>query len=385
MATSAHGLSTQQDGSSFAYVVLLTAGVVDAAGYSIIAPVTPAIARSTGAGPGLIGVVVASFALGSVLASVLAAAGVKRGRTTRVLGISLTMTALGSLGFVFGHGLIVYVASRFIMGAGAGGVWMGITFNILERYPGQEYLCMSRVFAAYAVGGLVGPVLGSFGGIARPFAAYFVLVLVVAVLVAIMGESNSTRSFDADRSTLRLPAFWLASAGLLFAVVGLGMVEGVLPLHFGSQLSQTEIGVFYAAMSVVVATSSALAGRILPRRALVAALGLIIAGITVAGATSEVPAWIAALAVTGGGIGLANTGSIGALLEGVPTERIVTAMVVWSQIGIVGYFIGPLAGGSIAQTSGYQAIGLVPTVAAIPVLILMARTKRSASPGQPAL
>ena len=376
MTTSARRLPAEREGSRFAYVVLLAVGAVDAAGYSIIAPVTPVIARSTGAGPGLIGVVVASFALGSVVASVLAAVGVKRGRTTRVLMISLTMAALGSLGFVFGDGLVTYIASRFLMGMGAGGVWMGITFNILERYPGQEYLCMSRVFAAYAVGGLVGPMLGSLGGIARPFTLYFVLVVVAGVLVAVMGESHSTRSFDTDRSALRLPAFWLASIGLLFAVIGLGMVDGVLPLHFGSRLSQTEIGLFYAATAIVVATSSAAAERFSPRHAVTAALGLMTLGIAVAGATHEVPSWIAALAVTGAGIGLANTGSIGVLLEGVPTERIVTAMVVWSQIGIVGYFIGPLAGGSIAQTAGYQAIGLVPLLAAVPVMILTTRMPR---------
>ena len=377
MTTTAQGLSTRRDGSSFAYVVLLTVGAVDAAGYSIIAPVTPVIARSTGAGPGLIGVLVASFALGSVIASVLAAFGVKRGRTTRVLLISLTMAALGSLGFVVGDGLVVYFGSRFLMGMGAGGVWMGITFNVLERYPGQEYLCMSRVFAAYAVGGLLGPVLGTLGGIARPFIAYFVLVLAAGVLVAAMGESHSTRSFDTDRTALRLPGFWLAAVGLLFAVVGLGMVDGVLPLHFGSQLSQTEIGMFYAATAVVVAAASAFAARFHPRHALAAALGLMTLGIALAGATGDVPAWIGALAITGAGIGLANTGSIGVLLEGVPTERIVTAMVVWSQIGIVGYFIGPLAGGFIAETTGYPAIGLVPLLAAVPVLILAIRTRRA--------
>jgi hypothetical protein len=252
---------------------------------------------------------------------------------------------------------------------------MGITFNILERYPGQEYLCMSRIFAAYAVGGLVGPMLGSIGGITRPFAAYFVLVLVAGVLVSVMGRSDSARSFDTDRSALRFPAFWLSSVGLLFAVLGIGLMDGVLPLHFGSQLSQAEIGLLYAATSVVVAISSALAARFHPRNALVASLGLIIVGMALAGVTREVPEWIAALAVTGGGIGLANTGSIGVLLEGVPTERIVTAMVVWSQLGIVGYFIGPLAGGFVAQTAGYQAIGLVPLLGAVPVMILALRMK----------
>jgi MFS family permease len=269
----------------------------------------------------------------------------------------------------------VYLVARLIMGLGSGGVWMGVTFNTLERWPGQEYLCMSRIFAAYSVGGLVGPALGAFGGIARPFAVYGVLVLVAALLVAAMGEGRTTRSFDTDRSALRSPAFWLASAGILFAVLGLGMVEGVLPLHFGSELSQTGIGVIYATMSVVVAASSALAARLHPRHALVIALGLIVVGIAVAGAAHQVPAWVVALAVAGAGIGLANTGSIGILLEGVPTERIVTAMVVWSQLGIVGYFIGPLAGGFVAQSAGYQAIGFVPLLGAIPVLILAMRVR----------
>jgi MFS family permease len=361
VAASAQGLPARREGSTFAYLVLLTVGALDAAGYSIIAPVAPAIARSTGAGPGLIGVLVASFPLGIAGGSVLAAVGIKRGRTTTVLTVSLMMLALGS---------------RSIMGLGSGGAWLSVTFGTLERWPGQEYQCMSRILAAYAAGGLIGPVLGSFGGIARPFAVFAGLVLVAAVLVLVMGESDNTRSFDTDRSALRLPGFWLASAGVLFGVLGLGMVEGVLPLHFGSELSQTGIGVLYAAMSVVVAASSALAARFHPRHVLAAAVGLVVVGIAAAGMVQRVPIWVAALTVAGTGIGLANTGSIGLLLEGVPMKRIVTAMVVWSQLGIVGYFIGPLAGGFVAETAGYAAIGFVPLVAAIPVVLLMTRLNR---------
>ena len=98
MATSAQGLPTQRDGSTFAYVVLLTVGAVDAAGYSIIAPVIPVIARSTGAKPGLIGALVASFALGSVSRPCSQRSGSSEAERTRVLMISLAMLALGSLG-----------------------------------------------------------------------------------------------------------------------------------------------------------------------------------------------------------------------------------------------------------------------------------------------
>ena len=54
-----------------------------------------------------------------------------------------------------------------------------------------------------------------------------------------------------------------------------------------------------------------------------------------------------------------------------PVERIVTAMVVWSQIGIVGYLLGPLAGGLVADGPGYAYLGLVPAVAGILVLALL--------------
>ena len=77
---------------------------------------------------------------------------------------SLGLLAVGSLGFVIGSELSVFFLARFVMGIGSGGLWIAITFSTLERWPGQEYLCMSRIFAAYSVSGLLGPALGAIGG-----------------------------------------------------------------------------------------------------------------------------------------------------------------------------------------------------------------------------
>jgi MFS family permease len=55
----------------------------------------------------------------------------------------------------------------------------------------------------------------------------------------------------------------------------------------------------------------------------------------------------------------------------VPVERIVTAMVVWSQIGIIGYLLGPLVGGVVADGIGYGFIGVVPAVAGLLVIALL--------------
>ena len=87
-----------------------------------------------------------------------------------------------------------------------------------------------------------------------------------------------------------------------------------------------------------------------------------------------------ALLLAGVGIGLGNTGSLGLLVEAVPVERIVTAMVVWSQVGIIGYLLGPLAGGLLAAGLGYAFVGLAPAVAGVVVLALIRRWPSPAGP-----
>ena len=101
---------------------------------------------------------------------------------------------------------------------------------------------------------------------------------------------------------------------------------------------------------------------------MIAAVVLSVAGIALAGIATDVPLWVLALLLAALGIGFGNTGSLGLLVEAVPVERIVTAMVVWSQIGIIGYLLGPLAGGIVAEGSGYGYVWLVPAAAALLVL-----------------
>jgi MFS family permease len=290
---------------------------------------------------------------------------------------SLAGVALASLGFVLGDSLAVYFPARFAMGFASGGLWIGVTFGTLERWPGQEYVCMSRIFAAYSIGGLIGPALGAIGGIATPFAVYMLLVLAAIPLVLVMPGPDERRAFASDRSALRTRAFWLAASGILFATLALAMLEGVLPLHFADRLSQAEIGGLFVAVSLVVAASAAAAGSQRPRPLVFASVLLASAGIAIAGATGELPPWLLGLALAAVGIGIGNTGSLGILVESVSVERIVTAMVVWSQVAMLGYLIGPLAGGLVAEGLGFEAIGIVPAAAGLLVLALFYGVRRA--------
>jgi MFS family permease len=361
-----------------AFLALLGLAALDAAGYSVIAPVVPAIARSTGAGPALVGALVTSFAVGQLAGYPLAGRGVRRRNAAYVLGVALVLIVAGDLGFILADTLPVYFVSRFLQGVGAGGLWIGVTFAVLERYPDDAYRRFTAVLAAYSIGGVAGPALGGIGGIRGPFIAHLTLVAAGAIAVARVGTAARPAGFGSDRRALREPGFLLASAGILLVALSLGTLEGPLALHFGTQLSQRELSALYVGISVVVGASAVWAGRLRPKPSLAAGAVLLSAGVPIAAATNTVIVWLVAGLLFGIGFGVAESGALGILLETVGTSRIVLAMVVWSQLWGIGYLVAPAAGGGLAQALGTPAIGLVSLVGALLVVAAFAASRAEA-------
>ena len=360
-----------------AYPALLALGALDAAGYSVMAPVVPTIAAATGAGPATMGALVAAFPVGIVVAFPIAARAIARGHTTTtVVAASLVILALGTLPFLLPVSLGALFLGRILMGLGSGALWMGVTFGTLERWPGQEYRCMSRVFAAYSIGGLIGPVLGAVEGIRAPFLIYLALVAMAFATIPMLRGTPERAVFRPDRSALRSRGFIAASAGILFAVLVLGLMEGVLPLRFATVLGQTAIAGIFLVAAVVHAGGAGVAARFRPRVAMRISIAVAVAGVGLAAAGTSPIVWVPALAIAGVGVGFGETGSIGILFESVPTDRIVTAMVVWSQIGIAGYLIGPLLGGAVVQAWGFSFLFLVPVAAGLVVLLMLRRARQ---------
>jgi MFS family permease len=147
------------------------------------------------------------------------------------------------------------------------------------------------------------------------------------------------------------------------------VLDGVLPLHFSSRLSQAQIGLAYAATGVLIAVAAMSASRLRPAPALALGGVGLVAGVAAAGLVVSPAVWLVALALIGLGMGATETGATGVLLEAVPTDRIVTAMVVWSQIGMLGYLLAPAVGAPLAQAYGFRTVGLVPLVAGAVVMV----------------
>jgi MFS family permease len=360
-----------------AYLVLLALAALDAAGYSIIAPVVPEIGDQTGAGPGVMGALVAGFAVGQAVGYPLAGRGIQRRHAVGVLLASLALIVIGDLGFVAGGGLPVYFPARLLQGIGAGGLWIGVCFAVLERYPGEEFRRLTGILGMYSVGAIAGPAMAAVGGIRGPFLIHLGAVLVLGAALTSLGAGEPV-PVGSDRSALRSSGFWLASAGILLVALGLGTFDGPLPLHFAEELSQAQISALYVGSAVVAGVAATASGRLPPRLILGAATVLIPLGIALAGLTDTVPVWLVAAGLAGLGVGIGEAGALGVLLDTIGTERIVLAMVVWSQIWAIGYLAGPAAGGGVAQALGFGAIGLVPLVASLLVVASFLRGARPA-------
>jgi MFS family permease len=354
-----------------AYLVLLGLAALDAAGYSVIAPVVPAIGETTGAGPGTVGALVACFALGQLVGYPIAGRAIAVRPSSWVLGGSLLLITLGDLGFVFGDSLAVFFPARFLQGIGAGGLWMGVVFGVLERYPGEEYRRLAGVLGSYSVGAVAGSAIAIVGGIRGPFALHLVLVVAAGVVVLAIGAPRERPMFGSDRAVLRTHGFRVSAAAVLLVATAVGSLDGPLPLHFAERLSQLSIAVLYTGISFLVAASAAVAGRTTPSRALVWALLTLPLGIALAGATSSVGLWLVAGTLVAIGFGAGEAGALGRLLETTGTDRIVLAMVVWSQLWAAGYLAGPALSGLLAEAFGYGALGLVPVAGAVALALTM--------------
>jgi MFS family permease len=355
---------------------LLFLAAVDAAGYSVIAPVLPVIADQTGATAGTIGWLAAIFPLTMLPGLALSGWLIRGGHLRLVLLGSLVIVLLGSLAFVLTADLPAAFVGRAMMGFGSGGLWMAVTLRTLEYFPGQGYEAMSRIYAAYSVGALIGPAIGALPGLHAPFTAYAGLLAVAVLAAAGLPAPVQRMRYVTDHSWRRNVGFWYAGVAIMIGMLLVGLVDGVLPLHFATQLGQWQIGALYVGTALTTAVAAVLAGRVRVAVALVGGVSVAFVGLWLAGGTTVVLLWVVGLACVGASAGSLQTGSTGVLLQQVPPERIVSAMTVWSQLGILGYFLAPAIGGSVAEQLGFQALGLVPLTLVLALGVLAWLTHR---------
>ena len=255
------------------------------------------------------------------------------------------------------------------MGFGSGGLWLGIVFSTLERWPGEEYLCMSRIFAAYSVGALVGPGLGAIGGIRRSIRhvprARRVRRSSFRPSAGRPGTSSVSdrpdrtsttgllggRDSDHRRDPWNRACRWRAAAALFLAPL---TVRDRRRLRRTGRRRGVRLGRRRSARPRTSHSDRRRATRSSESRSRERR-------------TSSPLGWLRSRS-SGRELGSDRRAATGLLLEAVPGERIISAMVVWSQMAMIGYLVAPIAGGALGQSLGYGSLGILPA-AMVAVLV----------------
>ncbi len=177
---------------------------IDLVGFGIILPVLPLYAERYGASPATIGVLLASFSVAQLLfAPVWGAVSDRVGRKP-VLVLSLVGTAVGSMVTGLAGSLPLLFVGRLLDGASGASVSVAQASAADLAEPGQRARLFGLLGAAFGVGFVAGPAIGSLAALVDARLPFFVAAALAGVnaLVATrrLPETNPRRvSAPADR------------------------------------------------------------------------------------------------------------------------------------------------------------------------------------------
>ncbi|MGI9079509.1 MAG: MFS transporter [Acidimicrobiales bacterium] len=154
---------------------------IDLVGFGIILPVLPLYAERYGASPATIGLLLASFSIAQLLlAPVWGAVSDRVGRKP-VLILSLAGTAVGSLVTGLAGSLPLLFVGRLLDGASGASVSVAQASAADLAEPGQRARLFGLLGAAFGVGFVAGPALGSLAALVDPRLPFFVAAALAGI------------------------------------------------------------------------------------------------------------------------------------------------------------------------------------------------------------
>ncbi|HET6849940.1 MAG TPA: MFS transporter [Gaiellales bacterium] len=258
-----------------AYVCGLVA--IDLALFSAIVPLLPRISDRLDLSKVESGVLLGSFSLAVVVASVPVGHMADRAGMRAVTVAGSLLTAAATAMFALGGSFPVLVLSRAGQGIGSAVAWSAGLAWLAARTPPERRGAAISLANASATGGMIaGPLLGGAVASAVGVRAAFLGAAGVSLGLAGWGLTEADSRANEERETSLRPAVraaarepWIAvSLGLivLVALVG-GTLQVLMPLHLGDEgVSQSSLGLLYALGAVIGAVTITLTGRAGDRR-----------------------------------------------------------------------------------------------------------------------
>lgn len=374
-------------------IVLVICGLIAATQmvWGVLVPILPAFASSLGIDTFRIGLIVAGFGVGRIVANI--PAGLLSKRVSRVA--LFTSGASGVVLFSALSGLVStfewLLVLRVLTGV-AGGITITCGQTLLaDAMPvGSLARAMSLLQGLQLAGGAIGPAVGAlaaaFFGMRAPF--YVSGLICAAFVVWILGRGRLRRSLArvapiegapitevARRSTSFLAA---CAAGFAVFFSRFGVQQTLLPLiaFQGLGLSATWLGMIFSGMAVLNVVCVLLLGGLSDRWGRRRVIVLSLLGTAAATAAFALPSttWLFILIALVFGVSTSIGGPVPAayVAEIVGRSRRGPAIGVYRTFGDLAGIVGPIAIGFVLSWSGFTAAILMSAGVCLAAGILFA-------------
>jgi MFS family permease len=343
----------------------------DVAFYAAIAPLLPDYVAEFGLTEAEAGVLAASYAAGTLLASLpagLVATWVGPRRT--VIG-GLLLLGLSSVVFGFGDSILLLDAARFAQGVAGALIWSGaLTWLVTTAPPERRGSVIGTALGTAVAGALLGPVLGALAaevGTEAVFGGVLGISLALALFAARLPEAGPP-----ERQPLREVAAIITTRPILIATAFVavpslmfGAVEVIVPLRI-DDLGGGHVAIAggFIAGAALEATLAPIAGRYSDRvgRRIPFVVGIAICacsmvGIAVAQALGPI---LGALILGSLGAGFCFAPALTTLSETADLSRLHQGFAAGlsNMAWAAGQTFGALAGGGAASAVGFVAPSL---------------------------
>jgi MFS transporter, DHA1 family, multidrug resistance protein len=362
--------------------VLGASVTIMALGLSIMAPALPLFGRTFGVGAAMVGSLVSAYAVGRLTSAIVVAVA------------ALLAATAGSFAQL--------IAWRVLQGAGSG-LFTTAAMAAMADLGGTVHRgrALSMFSGAFLIGSSLGPSIGGIvaghWGVRAPFALYGALALLCLVWVyfQVPETSPSRASFQPDGvSGVRAKPFpWLnfvLIGAVTFAVffTRAGGRSTILPLFAYNQVgaSATQVGVLLSVLAVinvaVLYPTGALSDRFGRKLAIVPGVSLMAIAFVQLSRASSYPGLLTGAVLLGFGSGVGGPAPAAYMADLGPPERMGAALGLYRAIGDLGFLIGPIALGWVADTRGYSSALVVVAMvlgAAVLPFAFFAREHRSSA------
>jgi MFS family permease len=359
-----------------------------AVGGGMLTPILPLYAASFGASYALIGLVLGSRGLGTILGDLPAGMLIRRVGQRRLMMVGLVCIALCGLAMSTAQALWMLILYGLLEGMG-GALWnISRHAYLTDAAPqGQRGRAIATFGGIFRTGNLIGQalggLLGAWLGLRAPFAVYAVIALVTLIFPALFGvdgahhqahkagHGHSVNLWHVIRDNYKV--LLSAGVGQLFAQMIRSGRNIVVPLYGADVLglSVQSVGLVMSISSTIDALMFFPAGHIMDRfgRKYAYVSCFLIQGIGMALIPFTTSFALLTLATSligfGNGLGSGTMMTLGADLA--PKDAMGEFLGVWRLIGDGGALGGPLLVGSLADL-----LSLTPAIFAIAIIGMIA-------------